>query len=210
MTFMSYDTIFLNAFLGIVYLCAWAVLVAALAVGAAGGTGQAARRRAVAFAGGFSLAYLVLNLYGTSISQYLLSHRFALAMGGAILIVLEGIGLLGVPMLWARLRHRPAEDKSDIDTTGALVLGAASAVAGGLCGNAQAINAAQALGYSGHPIAAAGVMSLAAIGSFLGIIVLLYLWDVVIARLGIGRWRLRVAGAGLVLLAGAIALGWVA
>ena len=210
MTFMSYDTIFLNAFLGIVYLCSWAVLVAALAVGAAGGTGQPARKRAIAFAGGFSLAYLVINLYGTPMSQYLLSHRFALAMGGAILIVLEGIGLLGVPMLWARLRHRPAEDKSDIDTTGALLLGTASAVAGGLCGNAQALNAAQALGYSGHPIAAAGVMSLATIGSFLGIIVLLYLWDVVIARLGIGRWRLRVAGAGLVLLAGAIALGWVA
>ena len=210
MTFMSYDTIFLNAFLGIVYLCSWAVLVATLAVGSAGGTGQPARKRAIAFAGGFSLAYLVINLYGTPMSQYLLAHRFALAMGGAILILLEGIGLLGVPMLWARLRHRPAEDKSDIDTTGALALGAASAVAGGLCGNAQAINAAQALGYSGHPIAAAGVMSLAAIGSFLGITALLFLWDVVIARLGIGRWRLRVAGAGLVLLAGAIALGWVA
>ena len=210
MTFMSYDTIFLNAFLGIVYLCSWAVLVATLAVGSAGGTGQPARKRAIAFAGGFSLAYLVINLYGTPMSQYLLAHRFALAMGGAILILLEGIGLLGVPMLWARLRHRPAEDKSDIDTTGALVLGTASAVAGGLCGNAQAINAAQALGYSGHWVAAAGVMSLATIGAFLGIIVLLYLWDAVIARLGVGRWRLRVAGVGLVLLAGAIALGWVA
>lgn len=204
---MSYDTMFLQAVVGIVYLCAWSVLLAALAVGAAGEPGKAARRRALAFAGGFALTYLALNLYGTPVSSYLLAHRFALATGGAAMILFEGIALLGIPVLWARLRRRPVVDTSSVDITGAALVGVASSLAGGLCGNAQAITAAQALGYSGKWVAAAGVMSLASLGTFLGLIGLLYLWDAVLNRLGLGRWRVHVAGVVLVFLAAAIVLG---
>ena len=91
MKHISYDGVFLRALVGVLYLCALPVLAATLSVGAAGEIGRASRARALAFVGAFAATFVVLNLYGTSVSGYLITHRFAIALAGAVLMLLEGL-----------------------------------------------------------------------------------------------------------------------
>ncbi len=120
---ISYDVIFLRAILGAVYPSAWPLPV--VAVGLALGSAQDAgviRGRLAAYASGFVVAYLLLHLYGTPVADWLQRHQAVGALSLAFVLMFEGLFLLGVQNVWARLRGRsPGQDPASDATTSAIL-----------------------------------------------------------------------------------------
>lgn len=191
------------------YLCAWPLVAGTLGAAAAGMIRGQGPVRAAAFIAGYFMAFLLLHLYGVPLSAELATHRLAIAFGGALLFLLEGLYLLGAPSLWGRLFGRTSSDEKGTDTGALVLLGAFLAFAGGVCGDAAAIAAAQALGHAGRPVDAFLVVLLLALGTALGLLALASLGQALLARLRHRNLHLRIAGALFVLLAGAIASGHV-
>ena len=179
-------------------------MLLALIAGAAPGRG---RGPALSYVFAFALAYFLLHLDGTGLGALLQRHTAAAALALALVLALEGVYLLGVESLWSRLRRTPTKEQPAADwLEGALLgLGAPFALTG--LGGAALARAA-VLGDAGELGTAWLITVLTVIGA---VVVLLVLGHV--ANLVLGRWRgpwpHRAAGAAFLLVAAAIAAGWV-
>lgn len=205
---ISYDVVFLRAILGAVYPCAWPLAAGAIGLAVAGGNGQKiARNRLLAFAAGFLVAFVLLHLYGTPVSNWLQRHRMVGELAVSFVLMFEGLFLLGVQNVWARLRGRsPGEDPVSDATTSAL-LGLGMPFAVNLCLIAPSLSAASALGDAGQVLAGGLVVLVAGIGTALMLLGLGHLAYLLVRRLGPSRSPSLVAGAGFVLLSILIVLG---
>ncbi len=205
---ISYDVVFLHAILGAVSSCAWPLPVVAIGLAVAGGERQElARNRLIAYALGFAVAFVLLHLYGTAIESWIGRRRLVGELALAFLLTFEGLFLLGVQNIWARLRsRRPGEDPASDATTSALI-GLGMPFATTLCFTASALSAASALGDAGSVGAAAILVAIIAIGAALAVLVVGHIAHLIWRRLGSPALVTRLAGGAFVLIAILIVLG---
>ncbi|MDA8345504.1 MAG: hypothetical protein M0Z66_08470 [Thermaerobacter sp.] len=205
---ISYDVVFLRAILGSVYPCTWPLPVVAIGLAVAGGQGATvSRNRLIAYAIGFVIAFTLLHLYGTPVANWLERHRMVGELALAFLLIFEGLFLLGVQNVWARLRgKRPGEDPAS-DATTATLLGLGMPFATTLCLSTAALAGASALGDAGNVGAAAAVILIIAVGTALGLLLVGHLAYLVWRRLPPATIIPRIAGGAFVILAILIVLG---
>lgn len=208
MTDVSYDVVFLQGALAPFYPSGWALLAVAAAVAAAGSTGRAAAAgRTLCFTIAFVIAYLLLHLYGTGVGAFLGQHRLPVAIGVAAVLLLEGLSVVGVNNLWAVVRGRGGTVPAPAtDHVTAAVLGAGMAFAASLLANTQALARAAELGDAGRVALGASVTAAAVAGTSLALLLSLHLLQLLWERVGREVWRVRAAGAGMIVLAVLIAL----
>lgn len=183
----------------------WLLLLALVAGAAPGGT----RGAAFSYIGAFVLAFALLHLYGTTLGIVLTRHAAAASLALALLLVLEGIYLLGVESLWSRLRRTPDRTEPATDWLAAVLIGLGAGFALPSLGGPTVIARASALGASGDVGASLLMMVLVAAGAALVLLVLGHIAHLVFARLAPSPWPRRASGLALVLVAAALAAGWV-
>lgn len=207
MAAVSYDAILVNGVLAPFYSSGWPLIVAGAAVAAAGSAEpRPARGRALSFAIALAVAYLLEHLYGTGIGNFLQQHRLPAAIAVAAVLLLEGLSVVGVQSLWAKLRGRTPDGGSSTDNVTAAVIGAGMAFAVSLLNNQAALSRAAVLADAGQLGAALVIVAIVSFGVLAAVLVVLHLMQMIWQRIGREAWRVRGSGAVMVVLAILIAL----
>jgi hypothetical protein len=170
---ISYDVVFLRAIVGAVYPSAWPLPVVAIGLSIGGAQDpKVVRGRLAAYVSGFVVAYLLLHLYGTPVADWLQRHEAVGALSLAFVLMFEGLFLLGVQNVWARLRGRsPGQDPaSDATTSAILGILMPFEVSLGLIG--PALQNAAKLGDAGSVGPAAAAVAAVAVGAAVTLVVL--------------------------------------
>lgn len=165
-----------------------------------------ARGRGLSFAIALAVAYLLLHLYGTGVGDFLQQHRLPAAIAVAAVLALEGLSVIGVRSLWAKLRGRLQEDGGATDNVTAAVIGAGMAFAVSLLQNQAALARAAILADAGRIGPAIVIVATASFGSLVAVLLVLHLLQMLWRRIGHDTWRMRGSGAVMALLAILIAL----
>lgn len=190
------------------YPCSWALPLVAIALSAAGSLApQGARSRTLAYVLGFTVAFLIVHLYGTGLSQALAGRQPAIALAEALLLAFEGLFLLGVQSVWGRIRGRSPGNLPESDLLTAAVLGAGMAFAAPLCLSSAALMSAARLGSAGQAPAAFLITLTVALGSDVAVLAISHLAYLGLRRLRKTPWISRAAGAALLVFAVLIAFG---
>lgn len=181
-------------------------MLLALVAGAAPGS---SRGPALGYVFAFLLSFLLLHLYGTGLALTLGRHAAAASLALALLLALEGIYLLGVENLWRRLRRSAVKEQPSTDWLAAVLIGIGAAFAMPSLGGSGALARASALGDAGNLAGAFLVSALVGVGAALVLLVLGHVADLVLRRVAKGPWPGRAAGIAMLLVAVALAAGWV-
>jgi uncharacterized protein YjeT (DUF2065 family) len=183
----------------------WLLLLALIAGSAPGGSRVAALGYVLAFV----FAFMLLHLYGTPLAVLLLRHAAAASLALALLLVFEGIYMLGIESLWSRLRRTGMSSEPATDWLAAVLIGLGAAFALPSLGGKAVIARASALGAAGDVGGALLLMALVAVGAALVLLAIGHVANLVFARLAPGPWPRRAAGLAMVLVAAALAAGLV-
>ena len=189
-------------------LSAWPIWLLLLAL-VAGAAPDSRRGAALAYVFAFLLAFLLLHLYGTALALVLVRHAGAAALALALVLAFEGIYLLGVESLWARLRRKATQTEPATDWLSAALIGLGAAFAMPSLGGLAVLGRAGALGDAGDLGGALLISALVGVAASLVLLVLGHVANLLLMRLGGGRWPRRGAGAAMLLVAVAVAAGWV-
>ncbi len=175
----------------------------------AGAAPNASRGPALSYVFAYLVAFLLLHFYGTGLAATLQRHAGAAALALALVLALEGIYLLGVESLWSRLRRKGASEQPATDWLAGLLLGLGGAFALPSLGGSAALARAASLGDAGNVSGALLVTALVGFGVVVVLLVVGHVANLAVGRLAPSPWLQRAAGLAMMLVAVALAAGWV-
>jgi amino acid transporter len=175
----------------------------------AGAAPNGGRVPALSYIFAFLVAFLLLHLFGTNLSATLTRHAGAASLALALILAFEGIYLAGVESLWSRLRRRATLEQPATDWLAGLLLGLGSAFALPTLGGSAGLARAASLGDAGDVAGAFVLTALVGVGVVVVLLVVGHVANLILGRVAPGPWLRRAAALAMLLVAVALAAGWV-
>ncbi len=205
---LSYDAVLLAGVVAILSPFAWPLWLMLLAL-IAGAAPQGGRVPALSYIFAFLVAFLLLHLSGTNLSVILVRHAGVATLALALILAFEGIYLAGVESLWSRLRRRATLEQPATDWLAGLLLGLGSAFALPTLGGSTALARAASLGEAGDVAGGFVLTALVGFGVVVVLLVVGHVANLILGRVAPSPWLRRAAGLAMLLVAVALAAGWV-